>query len=76
MAHMDADIKALAHLLRNPPAEWAVKPLPDAVIARQHVFKLDGTRPDERTVAKSVKRVQAAQGNSGTPRRVAQDNNR
>ena len=55
MAQMDADNRALAYLLRHPPAVWAVKPLSYGAIAAHHVIKADGSRPDRGTVRKAVK---------------------
>ena len=40
MAHMDAENKALAYVVRHPLAEWAVK----------LVKKPDGSRPETSTV--------------------------
>ena len=52
---MDANNRALAYLLRHPPAVWAVKPLSYGAIAAHHVIKADGSRPDRGTVRKAVK---------------------
>ena len=50
MAHMDAENKALAYVLRHPPAEWAVKPLSYVRIAAHFVKKHDGSKPETSTV--------------------------
>ena len=47
---MDAENKALAYVLRHPPAEWAVKPLSYVRIAAHFVKKHDGSRPETSTV--------------------------
>ena len=54
MAHMDAENKALAYVLRHPPAEWAVKPLSYVRIAAHYAKKLDGSRPETSTVRKTA----------------------
>ena len=65
MARVDAEHKALAYVLRNPPAEWAVKPLSYVRIATDFVKKPDGSRPDTSTVRKVVKAFANAKSKRG-----------
>ena len=69
---MDAENKALAYVLRHPPAEWAVKPLSYVRIAAHFVKKLDGSKLDTSTVRKAVKSF-ANQVEAGTRHWVAKD---
>ena len=62
---MDAENKALAYVLRHPPAEWAVKPLSYVRIAAHFVKKPDGSRPETSTVRKAVKSFANAKSKRG-----------
>ena len=65
IAHMDAENKALAYVLRHPPAEWAVKPLSYVRIAAHFVKKPDGSRPETSTVRKAAKSFAKAKSKRG-----------
>ena len=62
---MDAENKALAYVLRHPPAEWGVKPVSHVKIASDYVKKPDGSRPETSTVRKAVKSFANAKAKRG-----------